>query len=179
MGGVSDRDRDDDMPDLDPGGASYGDAEDIQPIEDDGKAGEGEEEDLEDMLLETMFDDDQEEEKGHGSDEKEKGHGSDEKEDEDQRGRQNDMVEDQERPTGVMVDDKDEPSTAQGNVMPTFESLPRSPDGTIDVEALTMEQRKLYNAQVMSLLTENQMDRYECFRRSSLKEPMRKVRARV
>ena len=57
-----------------------------------------------------------------------------------------------------------------------YDTFPRDPvDGTIRVEELTIEQRKIYNAKVMSLLTENQMDRYECFRRSSLKEPMRRL----
>lgn len=57
-----------------------------------------------------------------------------------------------------------------------FKSFPRNPlDNTILVDELSMEQRKVYNAKVMSLLTENQMDRYECFRRSSLKEPMRRL----
>ena len=57
-----------------------------------------------------------------------------------------------------------------------FKSFPRNPvDNTILVDELSMEQRKVYNAKVMSLLTESQMDRYECFRRSSLKEPMRRL----
>lgn len=182
MGGESDRERDDDMPDLDHGGVSYEDVEDIQPIEDetmtqnkseiDEKAQGGEEEDLEDMLLETMFDDEQDQ------DGEEQGQRT---EDDERNKKQIDVPEEDERPTGVMAEkqQEDEPSTAQRNVMSTFESLPRMPDGSIDVDALTMEERKLYNAQVMSLLTENQMDRYECFRRSSLKEPMRKVRIRV
>ncbi|KAI8101676.1 hypothetical protein M9434_006743 [Picochlorum sp. BPE23] len=179
MGGEFDRERDDDMPDLDHGGVSYEDVEDIQPIEDetmtqikseiDEKAQGGEEEDLEDMLLETMFDDEQEQ------DGEEQGQRTED--DERHNKKQIDVAEEDERPTGVMAEnqEEDEPSTAQRNVMSTFESLPRMPDGSIDVDALTMEERKLYNAQVMSLLTENQMDRYECFRRSSLKEPMRKL----
>jgi len=57
-----------------------------------------------------------------------------------------------------------------------YTTFPRDPvDGTIIVDDLNIEQRKIYNAKVMSLLTENQMDRYECFRRSSLKEPMRRL----
>ena len=57
-----------------------------------------------------------------------------------------------------------------------YTTFPRDTvDGTIIVDDLNIEQRKIYNAKVMSLLTENQMDRYECFRRSSLKEPMRRL----
>lgn len=185
MGGESDRERDDDMPDLGHGGVSYEDEEDIQPIEDetmtdnkgdiDEKASQGgDEEDLEDMLLETMFDDEQDD--ALHQDGEEQG----QRTEEDEQKKQIDLPEDDERPTGVIAENQEEePSTAKRNVLSTFESLPRMPDGSIDVEALTMEERKLYNAQVMSLLTENQMDRYECFRRSSLKEPMRKVRPRA
>ena len=57
---------------------------------------------------------------------------------------------------------------------PRVPRLPNDPS-IIDVSRLTIEQRKVYNAKVMSLLTEDQLDRYECFRRSSLKEPMRRL----
>ena len=44
---------------------------------------------------------------------------------------------------------------------PNVPRLPNDPS-IIDVSRLTIEQRKIYNAKVMSLLTEDQLDRYVC-----------------
>lgn len=57
----------------------------------------------------------------------------------------------------------------------TFASLPRNPDGTINQRALDPDQARVFSGAVGTLLTEAQQDRYAAFRRSTLKEPLRRL----
>lgn len=70
--------------------------------------------------------------------------------------------------------------TAAGIMLPqlveeTFAALPRNPDGTINQRALDPEQARVFSGAVGTLLTEAQQERYAAFRRSTLKEPLRRL----
>lgn len=53
--------------------------------------------------------------------------------------------------------------------------LPLTADGYVDMDRLTAQQRQKVTNTIVGLMTDEQLDRYEAFRRSSLKRPMRQL----
>ncbi|KDD76090.1 hypothetical protein H632_c360p0 [Helicosporidium sp. ATCC 50920] len=54
-------------------------------------------------------------------------------------------------------------------------NIPLTAEGCVDLDQLSTEQRQKLNTQVVKMLSEKELDRYEAFRRSSLKKPMQQI----
>lgn len=68
-----------------------------------------------------------------------------------------------------------QPPPPQQRTVTADQALPIGPDGFVELDRLTVEQRNKVTHTIVGLMTEEQLDRYEAFRRSSLKRPMRQL----